>query len=169
MSKIKLLFMDVDGTLTDGKIYMSNNGEAMKTFDVKDGYGIANILPKLGIIPVIISSRESKIVVNRSAELGITEVYQGVSNKLSTLKAVTEKYDCSREALAYIGDDINDMSCIEYCSFTACPSDSHKAVKQYVDYICEKKGGNGAVREVIDYIEEQYEASSDIIHKSKNN
>lgn len=163
MNKIKLFVMDVDGTLTDGKIYMGENGEVMKAFDVKDGYGIGYILPKLGIVPVILTGRESKIVMNRAAELGITEVYQGVSDKLGILKAVAEKFTCSREELAYIGDDINDLPCIEYCGFTACPSDGNKSIKQIVGYICNNGGGNGAVREFIDYIEEQYEAPSNFI------
>ena len=115
MKHIKLLIIDVDGTLTDGKIYMGENDEIMKAFDVKDGYGIAHILPKLGIVPVIITGRESEIVANRAAELGISEVYQGVFDKLDTLKTVAEKYECSPDNLAYIGDDINDLPCIEYC------------------------------------------------------
>ena len=84
--KIKLLVMDVDGTLTDGKIYMGAEGEMMKAFDVKDGYGIAHILPRLGITPVIITGRRSGIVERRCAELGITELYQGVRDKLEKLR-----------------------------------------------------------------------------------
>ena len=76
--KIKLFVMDVDGTLTDGKIYMGENGEIMKAFNVKDGYAIAHMLPEMEIIPVIITGRKSKIVENRAKELGITELYQGV-------------------------------------------------------------------------------------------
>ena len=83
---IKLLVMDVDGTLTDGHIYMGPDGEVMKAFDVKDGYGIAHILPRYGIIPVIITGRRSQIVERRCAELGITELYQGVGDKLERLK-----------------------------------------------------------------------------------
>lgn len=89
--KIKLLFMDVDGTLTDGKIYMGENGEVMKAFDIKDGYGINEILPKLGIIPVIITGRTSKIVENRAKELHITELYQGKHDKLDTMLEVMKK------------------------------------------------------------------------------
>ena len=163
MKHIKLLIIDVDGTLTDGKIYMGENDEIMKAFDVKDGYGIAHILPKLGIVPVIITGRESEIVANRAAELGISEVYQCVFDKLDTLKTVAEKYECSPDNLAYIGDDINDLPCIEYCGITACPFDGHQSIKQSVSYICNNSGGNGAVREFIDYIEEQYEASSHTI------
>lgn len=163
MKRIKLFVMDVDGTLTDGKIYVGEGGEIMKAFDVKDGYGIAHILPKLGIVPVIITGRESAIVMNRASELGVLEVYQGVPDKLNTLKAVAEKHKCTPDNLAYIGDDINDMPCIEYCSVTACPFDGHKSIKKIVEYICNSRGGSGAVREFIEYIEEQYEASSNPI------
>ena len=154
MNKIKLFVMDVDGTLTDGKIYMGKKGEIMKAFDVKDGYGIAHILPKLGIVPAIITGRESQIVANRAAELGITEVFQGVSDKPETLKRITEKYKCNTDNIAYIGDDLNDLPCIEYCALTACPGKSN--------------GGCGAVREFIDFIEEQYEASSDTVRSGEN-
>ena len=101
--KIKLLVMDVDGTLTDGKIYMGENGEVMKAFDIKDGYGINEILPKLGIIPVIITGRTSKIVENRARELHITELYQGKHDKLDTMLEVMKKYHCTKENAAYIG------------------------------------------------------------------
>lgn len=149
MSKIKLLVMDVDGTLTDGKIYMGNNGEVMKAFDVKDGCGIKDILPTLGITPVIITGRVSQIVENRTKEIGITELHQGVRDKLAVLKEVAEKYNASQNEIAYIGDDINDLECIEYCGFTACPADAVDEVKKSVNYICEKDAGGGAIRELI--------------------
>ena len=152
--KIKLLVMDVDGTLTDGKIYMGENGEIMKAFNVKDGYAIANMFPEMSIIPVIITGRKSKIVENRAKELGITELYQGVGDKLAQLKLVAEKYNVAPEEIAYIGDDLNDLACIEYCGLTACPADAVEEVKQKVTYVCNKNGGEGAVREFICKIEE---------------
>ena len=148
--KIKLLVMDVDGTLTDGKIYMGENGEVMKAFNIKDGYAIAHMLPEMGIIPVIITGRESKIVENRAKELGITELYQGVSNKLEKLKEVAEKYHAAPEEIAYIGDDLNDLECIEYCGLTACPKDAVDELREKVDYVCMLDGGKGIVREFID-------------------
>lgn len=152
MSKIKLLVMDVDGTLTDGKIYIGSNGELMKAFDVKDGYGIAQILPKLNIAPAIITGRESKIVANRAGELGIVNVYQSVSDKICKLKELAANMSISAEEIAYIGDDLNDLDCIEYCGLTACPADAVADVMQKVDYICCTNGGLGAVREFIEYI-----------------
>ena len=144
--KIKLLVMDVDGTLTDGKIYMGENGEVMKAFNVKDGYAIAHMLPEMGIIPVIITGRKSKIVENRAKELGITELYQGVGDKLTQLKIVAEKYNAAPEQIAYIGDDLNDLECIDYCGVTACPADAVEEVKRVVTYVCKHNGGDGAVR-----------------------
>ena len=138
--KIKLLVMDVDGTLTDGKIYMGENGEVMKAFNIKDGYAIAHMLPEMGIIPVIITGRESKIVANRAKELGITELYQGVGNKLAQLKTVAEKYNATPEEIAYIGDDLT------------CPADAVDDVKGKCDYICKTVAGEGAVRELIEKV-----------------
>ena len=150
--KIKLFVMDVDGTLTDGKIYMGENGEIMKAFNVKDGYAIAHMLPEMGIIPVIITGRKSKIVENRAKELGITELYQGVGDKLVQLKIVAEKYNAAPEEIAYIGDDLNDLECIEFCGVTACPVDAVEKVKKTVNLVCNKKAGEGAVRDFIENI-----------------
>ena len=153
MKKIKLLVMDVDGTLTDGKIYMGKNGEVMKTFNIKDGYAIANMLPEMGVIPVIITGRESLIVENRARELGITELYQGIGNKLAQLKKVAEKYEVSPEEIAYIGDDLNDLECIEYCGFSACPADAAEEVKTKSQYVCKTIAGEGSVREITEIID----------------
>ena len=151
-SNIKLLVMDVDGTLTDGCIYCSGQGELFKAFNVKDGYAIAHILPEIGVIPVIITGRESDIVRFRASELGIKELHQGITDKLTKLKEVAEKYNCSLENIAYIGDDLNDMPCIEKCGITACPADSVPEVLPKVDYICKNNGGRGAVREFVSVI-----------------
>ena len=150
--KIKMLAMDVDGTLTDGHIYVGANGEMMKAFDVKDGYAIAHMLPKLGITPVIISGRTSAIVKYRAGELGIQELYQGVMDKLTKLKEVAAAHGLSAEEVAYAGDDLNDLDCICWCGFTACPRDAVDEVKEAVSYVCERNGGFGAVREMIERI-----------------
>lgn len=149
--KIKMLVMDVDGTLTDGKIYMGSDGEVFKAFDVKDGYAIAH-LHEVGIIPVIITGRKSKIVENRAKELNIKDVYQGVSDKVEKLKVVVKDKGVLLEEVAYIGDDLNDLDCMGICGLSACPNDAIDEVIQNVNYICKHSGGNGAVREFIEYI-----------------
>lgn len=150
--KIKMLVMDVDGTLTDGRIYIGSQGEVMKAFDVKDGYGIVQ-LSKSGVIPVIITGRKSDIVAERAKELHITELYQGIDDKLMKLKEVAAKYQLSSDEIAYIGDDLNDLACIQFCGLTACPKDAVDKVKQQVEYVCNNIGGYGAVREFIAQIE----------------
>lgn len=176
--KIKLLIMDVDGTLTDGKIYMSENGELMKAFDVKDGCGISTILPQLevdwnqynikrdkklqGILPVILTARTSEIVKNRCMELGITQLYQGCHDKRHKVKELSAQFEILEhkgiyEEIAYIGDDIIDLPAMKLCGFTACPSDAAKKVKEAVKYISSKAGGQGAVREIIEFIAENME------------
>lgn len=144
--------MDVDGTLTDGKIYMGNNGEMMKAFSIKDGCGIHDILLPAGIIPVIITGRKSDIVVNRCREIGIEKIYQGVSNKIEKLLSITSNLS----EVAYIGDDINDLSCMEPVKEAGgkigCPADAVKKVKELADFTSVKNGGDGAVREFIEWL-----------------
>lgn len=152
--KIKLLIMDVDGTLTDGHIYMCSQGEAMKAFHVQDGYGIAQLLPKHSIVPAIITGRESEIVRRRCEELKIIELYQGISDKLSCLESLADSLHLAMDEVAYIGDDLNDLACIRHCGLTACPADAVDIVRAEVDYICNRDGGRGAVREFIDWMVE---------------
>ncbi len=162
---IRFLVMDVDGTLTDGKIYIGQEGELFKAFQVKDGCGIKDVLPTLGIRPIIITGRRSRIVENRCRELGITLLFQGVTDKAEKLKAVLTELSqmdgtiySEREA-AFIGDDLPDLPCIKSVrnagGITACPSDAAGEVCQTVDIVLRKKGGEGAVRELIDMIAEQ--------------
>ena len=146
-----MLVMDVDGTLTNGKIYMSANGELMKAFNIKDGYAIARF-PNYGIEPVIITGRSSEIVKQRCAELKITELHQGIENKSYKLRDVCEKLHVELSQVAYIGDDLNDLPCMKICGCSACPFDAMKQVKDSVSYVCQSKGGDGAVREFIDYL-----------------
>lgn len=152
MYKTKILIMDVDGTLTDGKIYMSGSGELFKAFDIKDGYGINEILPQFGIVPVIITGRTSKIVENRAHELGITELYQGKHEKLETMLQVMEKFKCVPEEVAYMGDDILDIPCMEHCGLVGCPSNAVDEVKAIATFVASKEGGQGAVREFIEWL-----------------
>jgi 3-deoxy-D-manno-octulosonate 8-phosphate phosphatase (KDO 8-P phosphatase) len=148
--KMKMLVMDVDGTLTDGHIYVGSEGEMMKAFHVQDGYGIAHILPRFGITPVIITGRSSRIVEKRAAELKIAHLHQGIGDKLAKLQEVAAELGATAEEIAYIGDDVNDLDCIRYCGLTACPADAVPVVRNSVKYICSRNGGSGAVREFID-------------------
>lgn len=154
MKEIKLLVLDVDGTLTDGKILIGPAGECMKAFHVRDGYGIANILPRLGIEPVIITGRESDIVKRRCQELNIRECYQGIHDKVEQLREILEKKGYSWEQTAYMGDDLPDLESMKKCGFKACPANADDKIKQIADIVCKCNGGEGAVREFIDRLEE---------------
>ena len=168
---IKFLVMDVDGTLTDGKIYMSDKGELFKAFDIKDGCGIKDILPQINIIPIIITARKSKIVFNRSKELGITHLYQGYRNKMDKLLDIIKKYNVQNKTnydlsnVAYIGDDLLDLSCIkkivENGGIGACPNDAIREVKEAANVLCTCAGGNGAVRELIEILKSKGENSNE--------
>lgn len=149
--KIKLLAMDVDGTLTDGRIYIGPEGEALKAFDVKDGYGIVQFR-KAGGIPAIITGRSSRIVEQRCKELGISELHQGVSDKLECLLQIAERLGIAQEEIAYMGDDLNDLTCLEYAGVSACPCDAVEAARSAADYVCGSPGGRGAVREFLDKV-----------------
>ena len=141
--------MDVDGTLTDGKIYIGNEGEIFKAFDVKDGYAIHYILPKYGITPVIITGRNSVIMEKRCEEIGIKLLFQGVSNKISVLRKVVN--GASLDCVAYIGDDLKCMQLIkEEGGLIGCPSDAINQIKAIASFQSSKTGGNGAVREFIE-------------------
>ena len=148
--------MDVDGTLTDGKIYMSNEGELCKAFDVKDGCGIHDIAIPHGLIPFIITGRVSTIVLKRCMELGITRIYQGISDKREKLLSITSELS----EVAYIGDDINDIFCMESVKaaggVVGCPRNAVKKVLSLSDYVAEHKGGEGAVRDFIEWIVENH-------------
>ncbi|MBR0341459.1 MAG: 3-deoxy-D-manno-octulosonate 8-phosphate phosphatase [Oscillospiraceae bacterium] len=149
---IEYLVMDVDGTLTDGKIYMGTNGEVMKAFSIKDGCGIHDILMPAGIKPIIITGRKSRIVEIRCAELGITKCYQGVKDKLDQLKKISSNF----KNIAYIGDDINDLIVMNAVKNAGgrigCPSDATEEVRQIADFISTRCGGDGAVREFIEWL-----------------
>lgn len=157
----KLFVMDVDGTLTDGKINISAQGELFKSFDVKDGYAIARMLPTMGYVPVIITGRESDIVSQRCKELKIEELFQGCNDKLSVLNELSSKYGIYADEqgilprVAYMGDDIPDLECIEHVEFSACPINSVPEVKNIAKYICQLTGGNGAVREYVEILKKK--------------
>jgi len=149
---IKALIMDVDGTLTDGTIYLDNNGNEMKKFNVKDGYAINTILPEYDIVPIVITGRRSEIVRKRCEELNIKKVVQGSINKVNDMKLILNDLSISMEETAYIGDDMNDIECMKLVGLCACPNDAVNEVMKICDIVAEKNGGEGAVREIIEKI-----------------
>ncbi len=151
LEKIKLIAIDVDGTMTDGTIYILENGTEIKGFNVKDGTGIA--LAKIaGIIPVIISGKKSEAVRKRVKTLGIEDYYEGVNDKRKVMEEILKKYGLQWENCCFIGDDIVDIEVIKIAGFSASPKDAHPSVKSIVDFVSNYEGGKGAVREIIDFI-----------------
>lgn len=149
--KIKLFAMDVDGVLTDGGMYYTEEGEILKKFNTRDGMGI-EFLRKSKIIPAIITKESSKIVIKRADKLRVDEVYIGVEDKLKVIEELANKYNLSFEEVAYIGDDINDLPVLEKVGLSFAPDDAVPEIRQAVDYVTSKKGGEGAFREAVDFI-----------------
>lgn len=148
---IELIVLDVDGTMSDGKITYSNSGEELKSFCVKDGLGIASWL-KLGKMVVIITGRESQIVEKRARELGVDEVYQGCKEKGAKLKEIAKQKGLSLSQIAAIGDDLNDLSMLKATPISFAPKNASKVVKDRVSVVLHSNGGDGAIREMIEYI-----------------
>ena len=151
MSTIQLIVLDVDGTMTNSHITYSENGDEIKSFNVKDGLAIAS-WRRLGRQVAIITGRRSKIVERRAKELRIEHFYQGVENKKEVLEALLEKLEISMDHVAAIGDDLNDLSMLKAAAVSFVPRDASAYVDKIADVILTKKGGDGAVREMIEYL-----------------
>jgi YrbI family 3-deoxy-D-manno-octulosonate 8-phosphate phosphatase len=151
LQKIRLLVMDVDGTLTDGAMYYTEQGEFMKRFSTRDGMGIT-LLRRSGIDSAILTSENSIIAVRRAEKLGIKTIVLGSRNKMQSFADLAAKLTIPLDHIAYIGDDINDLPCFSMAGFAACPSDSVQHILDAADYICSKPGGHGAVRELCELI-----------------
>ena len=148
---IKLLILDVDGVLTDGKIYFSDNGMETKSFDVRDGIGLKLLLNNK-IEVAIISGRKSKATAKRVHELGIKHVYLGISDKILPFNKLKKKLNLKNENVAYMGDDIPDLSIMQTVGFSIAVADATPKILAIADYITKAKGGNGAVREACEII-----------------
>ncbi len=151
LSKIRLLVMDVDGTLTDGSMYYSSEGEQLKRFNVRDGMGI-ELLKKGNISTAIITSENSPIALARANKLKIENIEINCRDKSSALRNLASKLNMDLSEIAYIGDDVNDIHVMGICGFAACPFDSVESIKNIADYICKNSGGKGAVRELCEMI-----------------
>jgi 3-deoxy-D-manno-octulosonate 8-phosphate phosphatase (KDO 8-P phosphatase) len=149
--KIALLLLDVDGVLTDGKLYFSNSGDEIKTFHTLDGHGI-KMLMSAGIPVGIITGRVSEIVTKRAADLGITILYQGREDKLNVLQEISKKHNIDLQHICYAGDDLPDLPVLKAVGLSFSVPDAHSTVKDAVDIITARAGGNGAVREITDFL-----------------
>ena len=152
---IELLVLDVDGCLTDGKITYDANGIESKSFDVKDGLGIATWI-KMGKKVAIITGRKSSIIEKRAKELQIPYLFQGIRNKKEVLDTLLDELNIDYSQVAAIGDDLNDYKMLKSVKISFTPQNGSNYIKSIVDIVLEKDGGNGAVREMIEYIIKKY-------------
>lgn len=149
-AQIKLLVLDVDGTLTDGGVYIDSNGVQSKKFHIRDGMGIT-LLHEKGLPVGILSHSRSKTILNERARmLGIDRVYSGKEPKIEVLSRWMLELNLTFEQVAYIGDDVNDLEVLEKVGFSACPHDAHFSLVKVVDVVLQRNGGQGCVREFID-------------------
>jgi 3-deoxy-D-manno-octulosonate 8-phosphate phosphatase (KDO 8-P phosphatase) len=156
---IRLLVLDVDGVLTDGRLYFTARGEEMKCFHVRDGAGIVQ-LQRAGIQIAVISGRDSKAVERRMSELGVTWIRQGISDKLTALHELLDILGLTMQQTACIGDDTPDLPLLEVARLAATVADAHPTVKSRAHFIAQSPGGMGAVREVCDLILESQRRSA---------
>ena len=149
--EIKALVMDFDGVLTDNKVIVNEDGSESVICSRDDGYAIEKI-KELGIITLILTREENNVVIARARKLN-TEIIKGEKEKLETLKKWCLKNYIFPEGLAYIGNDLPDLECLEYAKFSFCPSDAFVIVRKKAEFILSKKGGDGCIREILeDYI-----------------
>ena len=149
--KVKLIIFDVDGTLTDGGIYIGTNGEIFKAFNCQDGFGIT-AAHKLCLKTAIITGRTSDITTNRAKELGITAVKQGQMDKRNAYKELKAEFNLRDDEIAYVGDDIIDLPVLVQVGFRAAVGNANIEVKERAHFVAENDGGKGAVREAIEFI-----------------
>lgn len=161
--KIKIVLTDVDGVLTDGGRYYSKEGEILKKFHVRDGMGV-NILLRNGIKTIIVTKENSRITKRWAKEMNVTKVISNSLKKEEELAKICKEFNISEKEVAYIGDDINDLKLLEKVGFSAVPNDSDNSIKEYVDHICLKDGGNGAFREIADMIFKEIQSNKKIAH-----
>jgi 3-deoxy-D-manno-octulosonate 8-phosphate phosphatase (KDO 8-P phosphatase) len=148
---VKLLILDVDGVLTDGRIVIDDRGVETKCFDVRDGHGI-KMLKRANIDVAIITGRESDVVSHRARELGIDSVYQNIHNKLEVYEAILKEKGLKDGEVGFVGDDLVDLPLLRRVGFAAVVADGVEELKPYADYVSRNRGGRGAVREVIELI-----------------
>jgi 3-deoxy-D-manno-octulosonate 8-phosphate phosphatase (KDO 8-P phosphatase) len=150
-SQIKLVIFDVDGVLTDGGLYFTDDGREIKKFNVRDGLGIS-ILVKKGIEVAVITGRNSVIVAERMKSLGVSHVYQGRMNKLETYENLKMALQISDAEVAFVGDDIIDLPIMQHCGLSVAVADAHEDVIKQAKLVLNTCGGRGAARELCDLV-----------------
>jgi 3-deoxy-D-manno-octulosonate 8-phosphate phosphatase (KDO 8-P phosphatase) len=148
---IRLLGCDVDGVLTDGKLYLNDRGEEMKAFSTLDGHGI-KMLQQTGVVVAIVTSRNSETVARRARELGIAHLVQGVADKLAAWDALIKKLALAPEQCAYVGDDLPDLPVLRRCGLAVAVPNAAALVRTHAHYVTRAPGGAGAVRELCEFI-----------------
>ena len=151
LAKIKLVAFDIDGTMTDGKLYYSKDGEELKRFSVRDGLGVI-LLHLNGFKTAIITSEATPIVTARAKKLKVDNVILGARNKVQAVAKLSEDLNIDLQNIAFVGDDLNDLEALKTVGFAACPKNAVKAVKDTVHYVSSYDGGDGAVREIAELI-----------------
>jgi 3-deoxy-D-manno-octulosonate 8-phosphate phosphatase (KDO 8-P phosphatase) len=150
-SRVKLLLMDCDGVLTDGRIWIVENGEDQKTFNTRDGLGL-DLFHRAGLRSGIISGRQSSAVQRRSESLGISFVRQGCENKLAAFEEILSEAGVDQSEVAFIGDDLNDVPLMRRSELAVAVADGVAEAKEFAHFVTNARGGNGAVREIVEII-----------------
>jgi len=148
--EIKLLIVDVDGTLTDGKVYYGDNNLEVKAFNIRDGAALKP-LKQIGINVVFLTGRTSEAVEHRAIDLNAIAI-QGADDKVTALHGLLDDFDIRPEQCAYIGDDLIDYTAMKLCGFKACPANAVTEIKDICNYVSSYTGGNGAVRDICEYV-----------------
>ncbi len=148
---IRLMAFDVDGVMTDGGLYLSDSGQEFKRFNTLDGQGM-KMLRASGVEIAVITSRTSHCVTKRAQELGIEHLYQGAENKLEAMLNLLNKLKLSRDAAAYMGDDVGDLTVMRHVGLAISVPDAPLVVRENCDYVTQRDGGHGAVREACEFI-----------------
>ncbi|MHB0986739.1 MAG: 3-deoxy-manno-octulosonate-8-phosphatase KdsC [Sulfuricella sp.] len=149
--KIRLAIFDVDGVMTDGSLYLADDGQEYKAFNTLDGHGM-KMLKRSGVELAIITGRSSQLVALRAINLGVTHIYQGTEDKLSAFLELLEKTGSDPAECAYMGDDVVDLPVMRRCGLAVCVPASPALVKQHAHYVTQLSGGHGAVREICELV-----------------
>lgn len=162
---IRLIVLDVDGVLTDGKIVYTSAGDEIKAFNVKDGLGIS-LAVREGLELAIITARHSVMVQRRAEELGIQHVIQNTRTKLPALEELVSRLDLAWHEVAYVGDDLPDIPCMQACGLACCPADAAREVLSMAEIVSNRNGGEGALREILEFL---LESRALVCHNKVNN